>query len=113
MVFENDFVAEPFVEKEVFIAQGISLEIFAPESIIEGTQATIGLRLTTDKNAPLQNMEITIERRLFQYIVNDNETITSELLALGITDLDGSLTLYPQIIGSTSSLYFKVKATLV
>ncbi len=110
LVFENDFVAEPFVEKEVFIAQGISLEIFAPESITEGTQATIGFRLTTDKNLPLENMEISIERRLFQYIINDNETITSELLALGITELDGSVTLYPQIIGSTSSLYIKVKA---
>jgi hypothetical protein len=108
--FENEFAPVPFIEEEVYIAQGLLLDITAPEILTEGIQATINLKLTTPERVPLQGMEISLERRYSPYMANQNNNPTSELLAKGITELDGSLTLYSQIIGDQDSLFFKIKA---
>lgn len=110
LVFENDYAAEPFVEEEIYIAQGILLDIIVPEILTEGTQTTINLKLTTHEKIPLQGMEISLERHYGQYVATTADTSLSELLAKGFTELDGSLTLYPQIIGKKSSLFFRIKA---
>ena len=108
--FENEYAGLPFIEEEVYIAQGLLLDIAAPEILTEGIQATINLKLTTQERVPLQGMEISLERRYNQYVANQNNNSTSELLAKGITELDGSLILYSQIIGDQNSLFFKIKA---
>ena len=110
LTFENDFVSIPFIEEEVYIVQGLILEINAPDVLNEGTLTTLDLKLLTDSNVPLQDIKITLERLYYQYASQNSGSSLSEILGSSITGLDGSAILFSEIRGSESVLYFKVHA---
>ena len=110
LTFENDYVSIPFIEEEVYIVQGLILEINAPDVLNEGTLTTLDLKLLTDSKVPLQDIKITLERLYYQYASQNSGSSLSEILGSTITGLDGSATLFSEIRGSESVLYFKVHA---
>ena len=108
LTFENEYSSISFIEEELYITKGLILEINAPEALSEGVMTALDLKLLTDAKVPLQDIKITLERSYLQYTGQVIDSSLSEILGSIVTGLDGSATLFAEIRGSESVLYFKV-----